>query len=57
MVDSRAKLDDRLPEVIEFAEFLKKEKGYTKVSIIGYCWGECPPYPNIIIRVLWDTND
>jgi dienelactone hydrolase len=36
----RAKLDDRLPEAIEFANHLKDSKGYSKVSILGYCWGE-----------------
>lgn len=35
---SRAKLDDRLPEVVKFAEELKKK--YKTVSILGYCWGE-----------------
>jgi hypothetical protein len=34
----RAKLDDRLPEVVEFAKGLKKE--YETVSLMGYCWGE-----------------
>jgi len=34
-----AKLDDRLPEAIEFANFLKDSKGYEQVSILGYCWG------------------
>jgi len=36
----RAKLDDRLPEAIEFANHLRDSKGYSKVSILGYCWGE-----------------
>ncbi|WWD19752.1 hypothetical protein CI109_104216 [Kwoniella shandongensis] len=30
-----AKLDDRLPEVIEFAKGLKKDNGFDKVSILG----------------------
>jgi hypothetical protein len=34
----RARLDDRLPEVVEFAKGLKKE--YETVSLMGYCWGE-----------------
>lgn len=34
----RAKLDDRLPEVVKFAEELKKK--YKTVSILGYCWGK-----------------
>jgi dienelactone hydrolase len=35
----RAKLDDRLPEVVEFAKGLKNE--FETVSLMGYCWGEC----------------
>ncbi|WVR07551.1 hypothetical protein IAU60_004593 [Kwoniella sp. DSM 27419] len=34
-----AKLEDRLPEVVEFAKALKKDHGIDKVSILGYCWG------------------
>lgn len=33
-----AKLDDRLPEVLDFAKEL--QKSYEKVSILGYCWGK-----------------
>nr|XP_019010459.1 uncharacterized protein I206_04928 [Kwoniella pini CBS 10737]OCF49240.1 hypothetical protein I206_04928 [Kwoniella pini CBS 10737] len=32
-----AKLDDRLPEVLNFAQTLKKD--HKRVSILGYCWG------------------
>ncbi|RSH91368.1 hypothetical protein EHS25_009667 [Saitozyma podzolica] len=32
-----AKLDDRLPEVVEFAKGLKNE--FETVSLMGYCWG------------------
>ncbi|WVQ84576.1 hypothetical protein IAT38_006730 [Cryptococcus sp. DSM 104549] len=32
-----AKIDDRLPEVLEFAKSLKRD--HSKVSILGYCWG------------------
>ncbi|OWZ64214.1 hypothetical protein AYX14_06543 [Cryptococcus neoformans] len=32
-----AKLDERLPEVLDFAKEL--QKSYEKVSILGYCWG------------------
>ncbi|WVN87541.1 uncharacterized protein L203_102724 [Cryptococcus depauperatus CBS 7841] len=32
-----AKLEDRLPEIIDFAKDLKKS--FVKVSIMGYCWG------------------
>ena len=39
-LSGRAKLDDRLPEAIDFANHLKESKGYSKVSILGYCWGE-----------------
>ncbi|KAK6909275.1 hypothetical protein I203_103292 [Kwoniella mangroviensis CBS 8507] len=35
----RAKLDDRLPEVLNFAKALKKDHGINRVSILGYCWG------------------
>ncbi|WWC95014.1 hypothetical protein V866_001866 [Kwoniella sp. B9012] len=35
----RAKLDDRLPEVLNFAKSLKKDHGINRVSILGYCWG------------------
>nr|XP_019001294.1 uncharacterized protein I203_05999 [Kwoniella mangroviensis CBS 8507]OCF64755.1 hypothetical protein I203_05999 [Kwoniella mangroviensis CBS 8507] len=34
-----AKLDDRLPEVLNFAKALKKDHGINRVSILGYCWG------------------
>ncbi|ORY35779.1 dienelactone hydrolase [Naematelia encephala] len=33
-----AKIEDRLPEVLEFGKYLK-EKGFKKVSILGYCYG------------------
>lgn len=36
----RAKIEDRLPEVIKFGEGLKND-GFKSVSILGYCWGEC----------------
>lgn len=36
----RAKIEDRLPEVLKFAEELKG-KGFKTVSILGYCWGKC----------------
>ena len=39
LADNSAKLEDRLPEAIDFANFLKESKGYTEVSILGYCWG------------------
>nr|XP_018261033.1 uncharacterized protein I303_06750 [Kwoniella dejecticola CBS 10117]OBR83191.1 hypothetical protein I303_06750 [Kwoniella dejecticola CBS 10117] len=32
-----AKLEDRLPEVLDFAQTLKKT--HSRVSILGYCWG------------------
>ncbi|WVR00072.1 hypothetical protein IAU59_007214 [Kwoniella sp. CBS 9459] len=34
-----AKLDDRLPEVLDFAKALKKDHGFSRVYILGYCWG------------------
>lgn len=39
----RAKISDRQPEIVKFAEGLKKD-GYEKVSLVGYCWGKlvCP---------------
>jgi hypothetical protein len=38
----RAKITDRQPEVVEFAEGLKKD-GFEKVSLLGYCWGQSSP--------------
>ncbi|BEI89633.1 uncharacterized protein CcaverHIS019_0209950 [Cutaneotrichosporon cavernicola] len=35
--ETTAKISDRLPEVIKFAQHLKKD--YKTVSILGYCWG------------------
>lgn len=32
-----AKLDDRLPELLAFAETLSKQ--FKTVSLLGYCWG------------------
>ncbi|WVW86290.1 hypothetical protein I302_108332 [Kwoniella bestiolae CBS 10118] len=34
-----AKLEHRLPEVLDFAKTLKKDHGVNRVSILGYCWG------------------
>ncbi|WOO76984.1 putative AIM2 family protein [Vanrija pseudolonga] len=34
-----ANLEKRLPEVIKFAEYLKNERGFHSVSLLGYCWG------------------
>lgn len=36
---NRAKISDRQPEIVKFAEGLKKD-GYERVSLIGYCWGK-----------------
>ncbi|KAK8853322.1 hypothetical protein IAR55_004026 [Kwoniella newhampshirensis] len=38
LIRYRAKLDARLPEVIEFAKELKRSHGIDKASILGYCW-------------------
>ncbi|KAL1413288.1 hypothetical protein Q8F55_001044 [Vanrija albida] len=34
-----ANLEKRLPEVFKFAEYLKNERGFQSVSLLGYCWG------------------
>jgi len=44
-----------LPEIIEFAGFLKKE-GYEKVSILGYCWGTSELSPSAPIRNQIQSN-
>ncbi|WWC64735.1 uncharacterized protein I303_107346 [Kwoniella dejecticola CBS 10117] len=36
-----AKLEDRLPEVLDFAQTLKKT--HSRVSILGYCWAMIAP--------------
>jgi dienelactone hydrolase len=40
IVDDHSANLERLPEVIKFAEYLKKERGFHSVSLLGYCWGE-----------------
>ncbi|KAK4687548.1 hypothetical protein P7C73_g2559, partial [Tremellales sp. Uapishka_1] len=34
-----AKLDDRLSELLGFAKYLRTEKGFAHVGVLGYCWG------------------
>lgn len=36
---TRAKIDDRLPEIQAFGKSLKDEHGFSSVAIQGYCWG------------------
>lgn len=43
-----AKITDRQPEVVKFAEGLKKE-GYEKVSLLGYCWGRILSLLNVYV--------
>lgn len=34
-----AKLDDRQPELVKFAEYIKKQTDVQKIGVQGYCWG------------------
>lgn len=46
VLTDRAKLDDRLPEVVKFAEWLKDKYKFKTISILGYCWGERAGVPS-----------